>query len=103
MIGSGAYSFLRFGYNFTLKQAIHKHFRSEDIIEPHMWIPCRKRVALYIRLQRAKTISVTGIQHQLNRLALQLATANLNQCANPGRQPVQLQDLSRRERVEVSD
>jgi len=54
-------------------------------------------------MQHPETIGITRIKHELDRLTLQLPPTDPDQRANPRRQPVHLQDFSRRERVEVSD
>src|SRR5687768_12192748 len=68
-----------------------------------MRIPRRKRISLLLRMQRPVPISITGIEHQLDRLALQLPTTNPDQRTNPRRHSIDVQRFSRRERVEVAD
>lgn len=68
-----------------------------------MRIPRRKRISLIICMQHTKPVAITRIKHQLNRLALQLATTDPDQRANPCRHLIQFQNFSRRKRVEVAD
>src|SRR6185369_15064905 len=103
MIRRRTYSFLRLCDHLTLLQAIRKRLRHEHVIESHMRIPRRKRISFVIRMQHPKSIAITGIEHELNRLTLQLAPTDPDQCANPRRHLVQFQNFSRRKRVEVTN
>ena len=40
-----------------------------------MWIPCRERVALDVGMQQSEAISVASVKHDLDRFALNVATA----------------------------
>src|SRR5688572_7010454 len=68
-----------------------------------MRVPRRKRISLLVRMQRPVPISITSVEHQLDRLALQLATTNPDQRTNPRRHPIDVQRLSRRECVEIAN
>src|ERR1044072_5598442 len=103
MIRRGTDPILRLRDHLTLNQTICKHLRHKHVIEPDVWIPGRKRVSLVIRVQRAITITITGVQHQLNSLALQFATTNPDQRPNPRRQTIELQRFSGRKCIEVSN
>src|ERR1043165_2128580 len=101
MIRRNPDSLFRLSDHFTLHQSIGKRARHKNIVEPHVRIPRRKGVSL-IPVQLAITAAVSSIEHSLNSFALQLATADPDQGANPCRHAIKFQNLSRRERVEVS-
>jgi len=54
-------------------------------------------------MQGAVTIAVTGVEHHLNRFALQLTTADPDQRANPCGHTTEFQNLSGRESIEVAN
>ncbi len=68
-----------------------------------MRIPGGKRVSLVVRMQSAKTITITSVEHQLNSLALQLTAADPDQCSNPRRQAFEFENFSGRKGVEVAE
>src|SRR5947207_11377000 len=102
MIRRSSYPLLRLRDHVTRNQSIGKRSGHKNIVEPHVRIPSRKGVSLLIRMVRAVTVAISSIEHSLNSFALQLAAADPDQCANPRRHAIKLQNLSRRERIEVS-
>jgi len=68
-----------------------------------MWIPRRERVALDVGMQQSEAISVAGVKHDLDRFALNVATAYPDEPADPRRHPFNVQNLARRKSIEVSD
>src|SRR5690242_18206448 len=103
MIRSSADRFLRLRNHFTLLQPFAKRARHEQIIQPDVRIPRRKRVALVFRMQHAKAVVVTSVEHELDRFALQLAATDPDQCFDPRGHSIKLENLTRRESVEVTD
>src|SRR5262245_27689611 len=83
-------------------QPARESSRDKRIVKSHMGIPGRKRVATFVGMQRPESITIIGIQHELNGLALQFATAHPNRGPDPGWQAIQLQHLTRRQSIEIS-
>jgi len=72
-------------------------------LKAHVRIPGWKRVTLVFRVQHAIAVVVTRVEHQLNRLALQLTAADPDQGSNPCRQAFEFENFTGSERVKVAE
>src|SRR5678815_3970689 len=102
MIGSSGYPY-RMIHHLTCFQSRRKTRRYKNIIESQMRIPCRERVALDVWIQQSEAVSVAGVKHDLDRFALNVATADPYQASDPRRHPLHVENLPRRESIEVAD
>src|SRR5215216_2597359 len=103
MIRRRAYPLVRLRNYLALLKPPRKRSRHKHVIKPHVRIPRRERIPLNLRIERAKTIVIPRVEHQLNRLALQLPTTDPNQRSQPRRHLMNVQSFTRRERVEVAN
>src|SRR5688572_3022654 len=104
MIRGGLYYSGRLSNNFAAHQTVCEDSRYKHKVHPHVWIPGGKGIAsfLLIFMKHSEAVAVTGVQHDLNGVSLQLATTDPYERSNPCRQAVQLQQLAWRQRVEVA-
>ena len=75
----------------------------EDVVEAQVRIPDGKGVALVVRVKKAIAVKVICVEHDLNRLALNVTPAQPDERANPRGHAPHIQQLARRERVEIPD
>src|SRR5437762_13844815 len=102
MIGSSS-NYRRLDDYVTVKQSVRKPARNEYVIQPQMRIPNRKAVPLVRRMKQPISVDVFRVLHELNCFALNISPAQPNERSNPGWHATNIQYLSRRKRVEVSN
>src|SRR6266850_3856280 len=103
MIGCGFNYRRGLSYHLACDEPIQKGLWHKHVVKAHVGIPCRKSVALVIFVKGPKCVDVSGVEHVLDRLTLELSTADPDKAANPGGQPAKLQYFTRRQGIEISD
>src|SRR4051794_30702335 len=75
----------------------------KDVVEAQVRVPDGKGVTLIIRVKKAITIQIIRVEHDLNRLALDVAPAQPDERANPCGHAPHIQQLARSQRIEIPD
>ena len=73
--------------HLTPRHAADARLRHEEVVEPHVRVPRRKRVADEIGVQRSERVDVSSIEHALNRPPADLPAAQPHQRTQARRQP----------------
>src|SRR5437763_11505303 len=75
----------------------------EQVVETQVRVPSWKGVALLMRIEIAEAVRVASVEHDLYGLALDVAPAQPDEGAYPAGHAAHIEQLARRERVEVAD
>src|SRR4051812_23291797 len=89
-------------HDLAAPNTIRKPRGREEVVEPYVRRPRRKRVADIGPVQQAVCVDVSGVEHQLNRAPPDMAAAQPDERAQAMRQFPEIEQIARRERVEIS-
>ena len=83
--------------------AAEERLRDEQVIQPDVRPPRGECEADEIRLEVPESVAIACIEHLLNRPPADLPATEPDEGTKPGRQLANVQQLPRRERVEVAN